>query len=353
MILILTEPRDQHANFVEPRLKARGAEVVRFNPTAIPTEAELSVAFTGAGRPCRELLTGDRTIDLDRLTSLWYRRPMPPRAPEAIALETDRRAVAGECEDVAEDLWNSLDCLVVPAPRPVFRRAQMKASQLRVAGEIGFDLPPTLITNSPARFLDFYRQHNGGVISKLAGFSFWREASSTFCRYTEPVSKRDVGYAHALRHCPLIFQAYVPKRVELRITVVGDQVFAAEIASQVSNRTRHDWRHYDPGTTPYTVHELPASVAARCAELVGRLGLCYGAIDMIVTPDGRYVFIEINPNGQYLWTELYTGLPITEALCDLLLAGKDRCWPSARANGSAPVPTVVPQSSLIQGGGTC
>lgn len=51
------------------------------------------------------------------------------------------------------------------------------------------------------------------------------------------------------------------------------------------------------------------------------MGLCYGAIDMVVTPDERYVFIEINPNGQYLWVEQATGLPISDAICDLLING--------------------------------
>jgi glutathione synthase/RimK-type ligase-like ATP-grasp enzyme len=54
---------------------------------------------------------------------------------------------------------------------------------------------------------------------------------------------------------------------------------------------------------------------------VERLGLCYGAIDMVLTPDGRYVFLEINPNGQYLWIEEAAGLPISDAICDLLMSG--------------------------------
>ena len=55
-------------------------------------------------------------------------------------------------------------------------------------------------------------------------------------------------------------------------------------------------------------------------QLVEKLGLCYGAIDMVLTPDGRYVFLEINPNGQYLWIELATGLPISDAICSLLMS---------------------------------
>lgn len=130
-----------------------------------------------------------------------------------------------------------------------------------------------------------------------------------------------MGYATALRFCPVIFQAYVPKLFELRITVVGKQVFAAEIHSQQANHTRHDWRRYDNYKTPHLPHQLPCSMEQRCVHLVEQLGLSYGAIDMVVTPDGRYVFLEINPNGQYLWIEETTGLPISDAICDLLMSG--------------------------------
>jgi glutathione synthase/RimK-type ligase-like ATP-grasp enzyme len=219
------------------------------------------------------------------------------------------------------DVWNALDCCWLPARPLAILRAQGKASQLRVAGELGLELPPTLFTNSPDEFLDFYQQHNGNIVSKLAGFAIQKAAGDIFVRYTEAVARRDVGYATAIRYCPVILQAYVPKRLELRITVVGREVFAAEIHSQQTHRTRHDWRRYDLGHTPHFVHDLPPEVQARCVRLVERLGLCYGAIDMILTPDGRYVFLEINPNGQYLWIEHKTGLPISAAICDLLMDG--------------------------------
>ena len=142
-------------------------------------------------------------------------------------------------------------------------------------------------------------------------------------RYTEPVRPRDLVHVEDLRLCPLIVQQYVPKRLELRVTVVGDEVFAAAIHSQASNHTRLDWRRYDDARTPIAPFELPADVAERCRALVRELGLCYGAIDLVLTPDDRFVFLEINPNGQYLWIELATGLPISAAVADLLL--EDAC----------------------------
>ncbi len=321
MILILTEEADPHADRVIEALRQRSAEWVRFNPARFPSGAEISFACTAAGQVCSLLRVEGETVDLDRVTAVWYRRPQSPEPHEEITDPCTRAHVADECRFTLNDLWHTLDCRWVPAPPAVFRRAEFKAAQLKLAGALGFELPPTLLTNSPAAFLEFYRHHNADVISKLAGNSFLTRFGENYIRYTEVVSRRDVGYAGSVRYCPVFFQAYVPKRVELRVTVVGQQVFAAEIHSQASNHTRHDWRRYDWFQTTYLPHELPREVERRCLQLVERLGLCYGAIDLILTPDDHYVFLEINPNGQYLWIEDTTGLPISEALCDLLIGG--------------------------------
>jgi glutathione synthase/RimK-type ligase-like ATP-grasp enzyme len=321
MILILTQPLDPHADLVTEKLRDRGADFVRFHPEDFPSRASISLQYSASGRLGSALCLCDRPIDLDALEAVWYRRPRDPVAHEEITDTPTRQAIAEECEPFVQDVWNSLGCRWVPAPVAVFRRAQFKASQLKVAANLGFEIPPTLITNNPVDFLEFYRRHGGRIVSKRVGFAFFSTKGAPFVRFTEVVSRRDVGYAGAVRYCPTIFQAYVPKRVELRITVVGRRAFAAEIHSQASNRTRHDWRRYDLRTTPHRPHELPPDVARRCVLLVRRLGLCFGTMDMVLTPDGRYVFLEINPNGQYLWIEHAAGLPISDAICDLLMYG--------------------------------
>jgi hypothetical protein len=318
MILIIAEHDDPHADQVAQMLQQRGVESVRFAQTDFPTRAELSLSYTPRGKARHTLRVEDRQIDLNGLKSVWYRLGAYPVPHGHLAEQHHRDYVAEESRCFLHDAWHSLDCPWIPAPHFVVQRAQLKATQLRVAGELGFELPPTLVSNSPDDFLDFYREHNGQIVSKQAGFALIRHGIGQYVRYTDVVSRRDVGYAHAVRYCPIIFQAYVPKRVELRITVVGNRVFPAEIRSQQSNHTRHDWRRYDHLKTGYAWHTLPAEVETRCARLVERLGLNYGAIDMIQTPDDRYVFLEVNPQGQCQWIEEVTGLPINDALCDLL-----------------------------------
>lgn len=321
MILILSTPGDGPANRVEQKLRQRGANVTRFNPAVFPAEAALSVAYSPKGKVRTDLRINDATIDFDHVTSIWLRRPGLPLPHDTIPAGPGRDLVAQESRAVLFDAWHTLQCGWLPGSPGAVRDAQRKLSQLMVAGEVGFELPPTLVTTSPDDLIAFYREHNGAIISKLADIAFHQTLGREFARYTEIVSKRDMGYVDSVRYCPMIYQAYVPKRFELRVTVVGQEVFAAEIHSQESHHTKHDWRRYDDGQTPYRPHHLPSDLRQLCLRLTERLGLCYGAIDLVLTPDGRYVFLEINPAGQYLWIEDVTRLPISDAVCDLLIAG--------------------------------
>jgi hypothetical protein len=319
MILILTEEFDPHADRVAAILHARGIEVVRFNPAAFPSRAILSVACDGHAVTTATLDTDRATIDLTELTAIWYRRPQPPAPDAEVSDPATRGYLAEECRVVLNDIWHMLACPVVPAVPGVLHRAELRATQLAVAARLGCELPPTLMTTSPRDFLAFYREHGGNVISKLPSNALPRVYRSTFARHTRLVSAREVVHAQALRRCPIIFQACVPSGLEVRVTVVGTAVFPAEVQSQPSRRTRHDWPRSDLDDTAYRPHQLPEDVAERCRRLVDELGLRFGTIDLMLTPDGRHVLLDIDPNGDYLRIEDGTGLPISEAICDLLL----------------------------------
>jgi hypothetical protein len=322
MILILTDPLDAHADRAIEILKSRKINYFRFHTADFPSRSQLSCSYSAAGKPKYTLYVDREIISLNLIESVWYRRQFSAEPCLDLKHEDSIQYVKEECDQFLHDVWNALDCPWLPASNTVLKQAQFKASQLKLAAELGFELPPTLVTNHPDDVLEFYRQHDSRIVSKLGSISFQSSTlGQTFIRYTEVFSRRDVGYFSSIRYCPMIFQAYIPKRFELRITVVGQKVFATEIHSQMTNHTRHDWRRYDHNKMIYVPHTLPLIVENQCIKLVQSLGLCFGAIDMILTPDGRYVFLEINPNGQYLWIEDATGFPISEAICDFLISG--------------------------------
>ena len=136
-----------------------------------------------------------------------------------------------------------------------------------------------------------------------------------FTSRLQPLTEAD---APALGLAPLIIQAEVPKKYDVRVTVVGAQVFATAIWSQDNEETEVDWRR---GSRPDLRHEaisLPDEVVAQCRELVRCLNLRYGAIDLVCDRDEELWFLEINPNGQWAWIENQTGYPIAAAIVDEL-----------------------------------
>ena len=119
-------------------------------------------------------------------------------------------------------------------------------------------------------------------------------------------------------------QNYVEKEFELRVTIVDDEVFACRIDSQLQeeNHGKIDWRQgYDYGLR-HSIFELPKEISEKCILFLRKMGLRFGCFDFILTPGGQYVFLECNPNGQWLWIEIETGMSISTAIAKSLISQK-------------------------------
>jgi glutathione synthase/RimK-type ligase-like ATP-grasp enzyme len=264
-------------------------------------------------------------VALDDIESVWMWRPgigIGPRA-RAVARFGDATAASYVEHDWTLVLYDALQTRArrwLPGPPTVIRRAEAKLRQLQLAERLGLRVPETLITNDVDAALAFIRARDGDVIVKPPSVVLTTElAARRMMVYTRTLTPRDLVSIATLSHVPVMLQRCVAKRLELRVTVVGERVFAAEIHSQSTRRTQIDWRQYDHAHTQIRAHALPSPVEDRCRAVVRELGLSYGALDLILTPEGEYVFLEINPNGQWAWIEEATGLAITSALCDELL----------------------------------
>jgi glutathione synthase/RimK-type ligase-like ATP-grasp enzyme len=133
-------------------------------------------------------------------------------------------------------------------------------------------------------------------------------------RETRVLKLEEVALLDAVHYAPVIFQGYIPAVFDLRVTIVGGAVFAAEIHSQTT-AYKHDFR-MTMHEAEIRAHALPDLVAAKLLALMDALGLVYGALDLRLTPEGDYVFLEINPAGQWLFIEQRTGQPISDAIAD-------------------------------------
>lgn len=211
----------------------------------------------------------------------------------------------------------SLSCQWINHPEKIVT-ADYKPYQLDVARTCGLETPATLLTNSAFAARQFFAEHPGGIIYKtLSGALVFSESGEPLSIYTSRISLHDLEQEDCLRQTACLFQEEIPKELELRITVMGERVFAAEIFSQHSPRTQVDFRQAYTDLR-YGIHTLPQTIHDRCLTLTKALGLTFAAIDMVLTPDHRYVFLELNSSGQWAWIEQATGLPLCETLVDLL-----------------------------------
>jgi hypothetical protein len=314
LLLIVTRPGDEIAHRVIDRLRGRVGSV-RIDPAEIAERGTLHVGNTSDNWERELFLDGER-IDVDRVRAIWWRKPT--RLSQATASNDIERYVAIQWRELLCDLLLSVDCPWFPASPHVLEACELKMRTLMCARTLGFAIPDTRVTSDPDDAVGFFNKHSGAIISKVPGLAFQETLGRKLARYTEPVTRRDMRHIDRLGRCPIILQESIDKAVELRVTVVGERVFAAEIHSQASNHARTDWRKYDHANVSHGVHELPEALQRNCVALVRKLGLRYGAIDLILTPDGRYVFLEVNPNGEYGWIEDATSLPISAAIADHL-----------------------------------
>lgn len=327
-VLIITKSDDNECiESVSEAIRQRGGRPFRFDTDRFPTEIGLIAEYVkGAERLM--LISKEGELDLREVTAIWHRRLMiGGRIP--VSLDPQLRiASIGESSGTVKGMLASLKAFRMD-PEPIIRHAENKQLQLEAAREIGLETPRTLITNDADAVRSFARSCEDGMVTKmLSSFAVYEDGAEKVV-FTNPVRPQDLEDLDGLKLCPMTFQERVPKSLELRATVVGDRVFAASIDSQASAPARHDWRKDGAALLESWKHyELPRDVEKRLLRLMDYFLLNYGAIDLILTPDGRHIFLEINPVGEFFWLESYPGLPISAAIADVLLGQAFRRHPS-------------------------
>jgi glutathione synthase/RimK-type ligase-like ATP-grasp enzyme len=189
--------------------------------------------------------------------------------------------------------------------------------QQQIAASAGLPVPYTLVSNDPAVHAELASQE-GQVLCKTFGY-IELETNADLFVYSNLFGADEIAASSkSIAGCPVFAQKYVPKRYEYRTMVIGERVLTCRIDSQASDKTKVDWRHYDFDNVAHEACELPGMVNERLRMFMRAAKLKYGAIDLIETPDGEFVFLEVNPSGQWGWIAHYAGLPIPDAVAEML-----------------------------------
>ena len=312
-VLLLTHSGDFYTiDLVSQALARRGVRPIRFNTDLFPSSVKLSAhLFTETGEQ----------ISPAEVRAVWARKIWLPRMAEDLderyrlmCVEESVAALEGFLDALHGARWvNDLQCQ---------RAAENKQRQLRLAKRAGLRVPRTLVTNDPAAARQFFAETDGQTVAKLLRpITVSMDAAKPFV-YTNRVREEDLVGAEGLRHSPMVFQELIPKALELRVAWVDGKAFAGALDVSGTSRGQTDWRRVAPEECSWQQAQLPGEVASGLHALMSELGLVFGAIDLICTPSGEYVFLEVNPGGEWGMLERDLSLPISESIAEALLDDK-------------------------------
>lgn len=315
MVLILTDQFDSHADVVITKLIEANVPYFRFN---LDVES-LKYSYISFEMGAWKVVAPTGQICTDEVSCVWCRRPFVELTlQEQDCHEIDFRIWKNEWNKTLLGFYNHLKNLPWLNPLRKAYKGENKYYQMELAQRVGFFIPDTIVSNEKKELQSFARVHNGAILKLMAQeiYSFGENDFRGF--YTNRIDEGSLSIFGEHSENPIVLQEYIDKKFEVRYTVVGKKHFVCRIDSQSSSQAKSDWRRYDIPHTPHISIEPPVDIREGVDNLMGLLGLEFGALDFIVTPEDKWVFLEINCMGQWLWIEQLTGLAISDAITEWL-----------------------------------
>ncbi len=256
---------------------------------------------------------------LSSIKSAWFRHPeiygniLEDKAKQLCLEEETSRLQESFWQGIPEQSW-------LNNPNKM-RIAQAKISQLALANTLGFIIPKTVISNTWENINENFRDDEKIIVKMPRGLLY--TGNSTKMLYTTVLSKKTREELQSQNPFPGIYQSYIPKARELRITIVGENVFSAAVYT--AKAAKDDWRrHQFSDKVRFERTKIPEDIAIKCVKFLKSYDLLYGAFDFIQDNEGRTIFLECNSNGQFRWLEDMLDLPISSAIADELIKKQDR-----------------------------
>lgn len=316
-VLLITNTKDFTTDYVVRSLNKLGADYYRLNTDEIGDKVFLTFDFVHDDYTIWDKPKG-LNLNILSYKSVYFRRPEIPIIEGDDISQEEKQFIRFEIHQTLEGLYKILRDAYWISDIDSIRRAENKIFQQILAKEIGFRIAEGIVTNDEGHFKSFVRDNNNDCIVKpiLSGQIGWPLMKKVV--YTNKLI--EMPTKEQIEYCPSYIQYRIEKKYDVRVTVVEDEVFAARIFSQNNTETQIDWRVGDK-VLHHEIIFLPDELIKKCKELVHRLNLRFGAIDLIETKEGDFIFLEINPNGQWAWIETQTSMPISETIAKKLMYG--------------------------------
>lgn len=320
MIFIFTNKGDAHPTNVIKYLASWGVPVFRLNTECLLSDYKFS--WWCNDQDCDFYIKNNITgLSLygHEISAIWDRRPASPqkipiRYKDRKINKFLREEALGFLQFLRFYLKNVYSIGNIVEDRP----ASSKMLQLSIARKLGMLIPDTIFSNTKDAFVPLLFKHKFISLKPINAQGFFTNEGNEYVFYSRKANNQDIlsQPEEAFNQTTSFLQNYVDKKYELRITACNSDVIACKIDSQSleDDKGKIDWRQgYDYGLKQEIV-EVPEKIKEFCALFLKEMQINFGCFDFIVTPDNEYVFLECNPNGQWLWIELQTGCDISKMI---------------------------------------
>lgn len=314
MVVCITHSNDYYTiDIVQQQLEKKGIPFFRFNSDEFALQYKINYTVQHYS-----LTAGDQTISDTQVSAVWYRKLWDLKVPEELD-PAYHPVFVKEYQTFCQLFFHALHR--VPWMNPMQADHAVgsdKLRQLQVAYAVGLTIPASIFTNDPATIRQFFKRCNNEVVMKLHNaLSRSMKGDGAFFPTTR-LTGADLEQIDLLTYCPMIFQEYIPKAYELRVAYVDGECFAGKIP-HAAHDAPADWRTMSSGTMQWQHYALPIPVQRKIGLLMKRLGLLFGAIDIIRHTNGDYVFLEVNPQGEWGMLQKYLDYPIGQTIADKLI----------------------------------
>ncbi|MEB8346888.1 hypothetical protein OO010_12570 [Flavobacteriaceae bacterium KMM 6898] len=198
-------------------------------------------------------------------------------------------------------------------------RFNNKIENLLIAKKNGLNIPKTLVTNKKTE-LELFFKNNIKIMSKnIYSMPNIRDPDWNYKIGTNQlVTNNQINRLSSI-FAPSIIQEYIEKSFEVRIFVFEDQFYAMAIFSQKDDKTKFDFRNYNEANPNRNVpFELPSIIKRNLTSFLKEKKMNTGSIDLIVTPNNEFYFLEINPQGQLDWLSKNCNYYVEKEIANIL-----------------------------------
>ena len=323
--LIITSESDIHADAVIDNIYHYGINAIRLNIDTFIQKSSYAYEWNFSVKLIEDFLFfNDSKKRAENIKVIWWRK-LGSWDRYTVFPEIMEESAINYCQKETDALIHSLPGLY-PQAKWInswhnIEYSSYRINQIAIAKKLNLKIPETIVTNSYEKLEKFIHLQGDCIIKPITQHPAFTHNGNQHRLYTRKIDHVTLQeFKNIIHFSPVFLQKEIKKKHEYRVTIIDDNCFVCRIESQDTDdeNVKIDWRIVDPNKLGHYADNLPSEYLLKLQKMLSEFHLNFGAFDIIEDINYDLFFIELNPNGQWYWIELLTGMPIAQAMANLI-----------------------------------